>query len=115
MKRAERGRESSRGRSHPRPAQVTIKGFDLLSWIAEDRKNRKKMTSMLEQMAKLVNAGKLRVSMEEMPLDPVCKFNLQPDFNVRVRDSFDAISSAVLRELDESNRFVQKSAESTSI
>ncbi|KAH8083970.1 hypothetical protein JL720_8216 [Aureococcus anophagefferens] len=50
---------------------VTIKGFDLLSWIAEDRKNRKKMTSMLEQMAKLVNAGKLRVSMEEMPLDPV--------------------------------------------
>ncbi|KAH8073438.1 hypothetical protein JL721_2731 [Aureococcus anophagefferens] len=53
------------------PWQVTIKGFDLLSWIAEDRKNRKKMTSMLEQMAKLVNAGKLRVSMEEMPLDPV--------------------------------------------
>lgn len=50
-------------------ARVTIKGFDLLSWIAEDRKNRKKMTSMLEQMAKLVNAGKLRVSMEEMPLD----------------------------------------------
>ena len=48
---------------------MTIKGFDLLSWIAEDRKNRKKMTSMLEQMAKLVNAGKLRVSMEEMPLD----------------------------------------------
>ncbi|KAH8075926.1 hypothetical protein JL720_10383 [Aureococcus anophagefferens] len=43
------------------PWQVTIKGFDLLSWIAEDRKNRKKMTSMLEQMAKLVNAGKLRV------------------------------------------------------
>ena len=44
---------------------------------------------------------------------PVWIPNLQPDFNVRVRDSFDAISSAVLRELDESNRFVQKSAEST--
>ena len=41
--------------------------------------------------------------------------NLQPDFNVRRCDSFDASSSAVLRELDESNRFVQKSAESTSI
>ena len=41
--------------------------------------------------------------------------NLQPDFNVRICDIFDASSSAVLRELDESNRFVQKSAESTSI
>ena len=41
--------------------------------------------------------------------------NLQPDFNVRICDGFDKISSAVLRELDESNRFVQKSAESTSI
>ena len=41
--------------------------------------------------------------------------NLQLDFNVSVRDSFDEISSAVLRELDQSNRFVQKSAESTSI
>ena len=46
---------------------------------------------------------------------PVWNSNLQPDFNVIVCDSFDAISSAVLRELDESNRFVQKSAESTSI
>ena len=46
---------------------------------------------------------------------PVPKPNLQPDFNVSIRDSFDATSSAVLRELDESNRFVQKSAESTSI
>ena len=45
----------------------------------------------------------------------VWKPNLQPDFNVRICDSFDASSSAVLRELDESNRSVQKSAESTSI
>ena len=43
------------------------------------------------------------------------KPNLQPDFNVSVRDRFDAISSAVLRELDESNRSVQKLAESTSM
>ena len=45
----------------------------------------------------------------------VWKSNLQPDFNVSVRDRFDARLSAVLRKLDESNRFVQKSAESTSI
>ena len=47
--------------------------------------------------------------------DPAWNSNIQPDFNVRICDSFDASSSAVLRELDESNRFVQKSAESTSI
>ena len=41
--------------------------------------------------------------------------NLQLDFNVSVRDSFDAEFSALLRELDESDRFVQKSAESTSM
>ena len=47
--------------------------------------------------------------------ETVWNSNLQPDFNVSVCDIFDAISLAVLRELDESNRFVQKSAESTSI
>ena len=52
---------------------------------------------------------------ERVEAEPVWKSNLQPDFNVSVCDSFDARSSAVLRELDESNRFVQKSAESTSI
>ena len=46
---------------------------------------------------------------------PVWKPNLQFDFNVSVFDGFDARLSAVLRELHESNRFVQKSAESTSI
>ena len=44
----------------------------------------------------------------------VWKSNLQPDFNVRVIERFGPDSFAVLRELDESNRFVQKSAESTS-
>jgi delta-1-pyrroline-5-carboxylate synthetase len=46
---------------------------------------------------------------------PGPKSNLQPDFNVSVCECFDARCSAVLRELNESNRFVQKSAESTSI
>jgi len=41
--------------------------------------------------------------------------NLQPDFNVSLFDVFDARISAVLRELHESNRFVQKAAESTLI
>ena len=49
------------------------------------------------------------------PQLPACKSNLQPDFNVSVCDRFDTSSSDVLRELDESNRFVQKSAKSTSI
>ena len=43
------------------------------------------------------------------------KSNLQLDVNVRVCGRFDASSSVVLRELDESHRFVQKSAKSTSI
>jgi len=34
---------------------------------------------------------------------------------VSVRDRFDARFLALLREIDESNRFVQKSAESTSM
>ena len=46
---------------------------------------------------------------------PVCKSNLQPDFDVSVFECFDTSSSVVLRELDERNRSVQKSAESTSI
>ena len=41
--------------------------------------------------------------------------NLQPDVNVRVFEWFDTSSSAVLRGLDESNRSVQKSAESISM
>ena len=45
----------------------------------------------------------------------VCKSNLQIDFNVSVFECFDTSTSAVLRDLDESNRSVQKSAESTSI
>ena len=57
--------------------------------------------------------GRLQLVMPESM--PVCKSNLQTDFNVCVFESFDTGSLAVLRELDESNRFVQKSAESTSI
>ena len=40
---------------------------------------------------------------------------LRPDFNVRVIERFGPDSSAALRELDESDRFVQTSAESTSM
>jgi len=48
-------------------------------------------------------------------LEAVWKPNLRPDFNVSVIERFGPDSFAVLRELDESNRSVQKSAESTSI
>ena len=50
----------------------------------------------------------------ESPFSTVWKSNLQPDFNVGVIERIAPCSSAVLRELDESDRFVQKSAESTS-
>ena len=46
---------------------------------------------------------------------PGWKSNIRPDFNVRVIEGFGPDSSAVLRELAEINRFVHKSAESTSI
>ena len=59
--------------------------------------------------------GGAAAAREDPARGPVWKSNLQPDFNVRVCDRSDARFSAVLRELDESNRFVQKSAESTSI
>ena len=45
----------------------------------------------------------------------VWKSNLQLDCNVSVFECSDTSTSAVLRELDESHRFVQKSAESTSM
>ena len=48
-------------------------------------------------------------------LGPVCQSNLQLDCNVRVFEWFDTSTSAVLRDLDESNRFVQTSAASTSM
>ena len=54
-------------------------------------------------------------SRKNFKLIAVWKPNLQPDFNVSIFECFDTSSSAVLRKLDESNRFVQKSAESTSI
>ena len=48
-------------------------------------------------------------------LEAVPKPNLQPDFNVSVFERFGPDSFTVLRDLDESDRSVQKSAESTLI
>lgn len=83
-------------------ARVTIKGFDLLSWVAEDRKHRKKLVSMLEQMAKLVNAGKLRVSMEEMPLDQWfdALAGTEPGMNTKVVLKMLSMEGERLRELE---------------
>ena len=57
----------------------------------------------------------VRGDVHELAQMTVPKPNLQPDFNVSVFECFDTSSSAGLRELDESDRSVQKSAESTSI
>ena len=46
---------------------------------------------------------------------PVWNSNLRPEFNVRIIERIAPDSSVALRELDESNRFVQKSAKSTSM
>jgi len=59
--------------------------------------------------------GAAAASRRRNPFLPVWKPNLQPDFNVRVFECFDTSSLTGLRELDESDRSVQKSAESTSI
>ena len=68
-----------------------------------------------EQVEGLLLARQVVLEPQELERLPVWKSNLQPDFNVRICDRFDARFSAVLRELDESYRSVQKSAESTSI
>jgi hypothetical protein len=60
-------------------------------------------------------ATKGRDFLQDVASGSVWKSNLQPDFNVRVIERCGPDSFAVLRELDESDRFVQKSAESTSI
>ena len=86
--------------------------------LAELRKRRDEFGALSNQTklkAQLwAKRGVMKSTMRRTLLT-VWKPNLQPDFNVSVFERFDTSSSAVLRELDESNRFVQKSAESTSI
>ena len=68
---------------------------------------------VLELLAHLVAVLHRHVELEVRGPGP--NSNLRPDFNASALDGFDAKLSAVLRDLDESDRFVQKSAESTSI
>lgn len=49
--------------------RVTITGFSLMNWIKESKENKARMVDMLKQLAKLVNATKLRLSLEERSLD----------------------------------------------
>ena len=75
---------------------------------------RDKPDALMRYISSLEESG-LTLIFVETKRDAVWKSNLQSDFNVSVCDGFDATCSNVRRELDESNRFVQKLAESTSI
>ena len=75
---------------------------------------RDKPDALMRYISSLEESG-LTLIFVETKRDAVWKSNLQSDFNVSVCDGFDATCLALLRELDESNRFVQKSAESTSM
>jgi hypothetical protein len=71
-------------------------------------------TSFWEDLYDLYNAGGNVDSTVPWSEAPRGRRPLRPDFNGRVGDRFDAPASVALRELDESHRFVQKSAASTS-
>ena len=85
------------------PSSSTIDGQD----IVVD-------TSFWEDLYDLYNAGGNVDSTVPWSEAPRGRRPLRRDFNGRVGDRFDAPASVALRELDESHRFVQKSAESTS-
>ena len=68
-----------------------------------------------EWAARGASAASARDRRDWLERYPVWKSNIQTDFNVSVIERFGPASSAELREFDESNRFVQKSAKSTSI
>ena len=78
-----------------------------------DDEERRRSAAALEAERRRSDA--LRESREALARETVWKSNLQPECNVRVIELIAPDSLVELRELDESNRFIQKSAESTSI
>jgi len=101
-------------RGPPNRRLASTQVVDLETGVATSDRVEEWLATFTDEM-KATLASLLANYLAALARAPVWKSNLQPDFNVSVCDSFDAISSAVLRELDESNRSVQKSAESTSI
>ena len=87
-------------------------------WVEVEEGRRHTLQTAIEKHP-VLNTHSLRdldyVLARRKKLNTVWIPKLQPDFNVRVLERFGPDSLAVLRELDESNRFAQKSAESTSI
>ena len=75
---------------------------------SKDADSRSVSTSPSTSMAKTEKT-------ESAVVATTCVLNIQLDFNVSVSECFDTSTSNVLRELDESNRSVQKSAKTTSI
>ena len=120
---APHGPDGARGRVHvraerardgPRRLAVEHAVDDLLRRGAVRRRRR----AGGAERARDVDEGVVRVVREAaaeraVAREPARHSHLRPDFNVR--DDFDALSSAVLRALDESHRFVEKSAESNLI
>ena len=82
--------------------------------VVAPRLERLRVEELVVAVAGLVDDAEV-VRVVDADRQPVWIPNLQPDFNVSVIERFGPDSFAVLRELDKSNRFVQKSAESTSI
>jgi hypothetical protein len=107
--RARRARATSEA-----PSSAACRSFRPMFGRAPIARSARSVVSGTRRPSKRRVSGRVRVR-EARAREPVWNSNIQPDFNVSVFECFDTISSAGLRELDESDRSVQKSAESTSI
>ena len=99
---------------HNETERVTAAGQNL-TWSSTNKsKDIVVNTDFWEELYKLYNAGGNVDSTVPWSEAPRGRRPFRPDFNGCACDRFDAPASVALRELDESHRFVQKSAASTS-
>ena len=78
--------------------RITVSGFSLLSWLKEDRKNRDKLKTILTQVAKLVNAQKLRVSTTDAPLHAFHRALSSLEPNTKVVFAMPSLQEELTRE-----------------
>ena len=69
-----------------------------MNWLKEDRKNRDKLKIILTQVAKLVNAQKLRVSTTEAPLHAFHRSLSSLEPNTKVVFAMPSLSEELSRE-----------------